>query len=204
MILTPTYVTTLLNAAAMDQRYGIIRGCSPHVDCFPQHELSSPLPIRHYGDVCAFSEYVSRYCGLHVDEDSYLIGDSFLVRRPVLDKIGVMDTAYRHLLGDIDFSLRCRRAGFKVVCAKGAWLYHAEGAHSRDRVRGGASEERVAAELMQLSSASRVIFRSRWGVDFVPGEFAPISDFDRLAAEPPRPSEYVPPLTVDPGICEVV
>jgi len=204
MILTPSYVTTLVNVASTHSTFGIIRGCSTHVDCFPQHVIVPPLPIRSYFDVCAFSEYVARYSKLDVVEDSYLIGDSFLVKRAVLEKIGVMDTSFRHLLGDVDFGLRCRRAGFKIVCAKGAWLYHEGGAHTRNRLARGDSEQQVGNEATDLMSASRALFRSRWGIDLAPGMPAPDAHFDQLAAQSPMQSEFVPPLAIDPNVCEVL
>ena len=45
----------------------------------------------------------------------------------LLDKVGTFDPRYFGYFGDIDFGLRVQRGGLKMVCAKGAWLWH-EGA----------------------------------------------------------------------------
>jgi GT2 family glycosyltransferase len=137
MIVTPPYVKWLREAAASDASVGTVRGASEHVDLFPQHVITPPLPLRTFEDVCSFSRYVGRYYGPDVVEDRFLIGDSFLVKRAVIDRIGVMDTTYRHLLGDVDFGLRVQRAGFKLVCAKGAWLHHEGSGHTKSLLASG-------------------------------------------------------------------
>ena len=117
MLLTADYVRTLLAVAASDRSIGLVRGTSPHVDGFPQHVVKPPLPIRTFEELDAFSRYVSEYWGLQWVEDALLIGDSMLITREVIDKIGVFDPRYFGLLGDVDFGLRLQRAGFKMVCA---------------------------------------------------------------------------------------
>src|SRR6185437_11808987 len=83
--------------------------------------------LRDYEDLEAFSRYISGYWGVNYVEDRLLTGDSMLVSRAALDKIGTFDTRFFGYFGDIDFGLRLQRAGLKMVCAKGAWLWH-EGA----------------------------------------------------------------------------
>src|SRR6266496_2811058 len=46
MLLTPAYVRGLLAVAAADETIGLVRGTSPYVDCFPQHKIIPPLPLR--------------------------------------------------------------------------------------------------------------------------------------------------------------
>src|SRR6478736_6033318 len=43
MLLTPPYLRTLLAVSALDEKFGIVRGTSPHVDMFPEHEIPAPL-----------------------------------------------------------------------------------------------------------------------------------------------------------------
>ena len=111
MVVAPAYVRALLGAAAVDEAFGIIRGTSPHVDCMPQHVIAPPLRCRNYRDVCAFAEYVAAYHGDEIVEDRFLVGDSFLVKRSVIEKIGVMDLRYQHLFGDLDFGVRAPGPG---------------------------------------------------------------------------------------------
>ena len=132
MLVTAEYVRTLLAVAAGDDSIGLVRGTSPYVDCFPQHEVRPPFNIRSFDDLDAFSHYVSAYWGLHAEQDNLLTGDSMLIKLEVFDKIGVFDPRYFGYFGDIDFGLRVQRAGFKMVCAKGAWLWHEGAAAYKD------------------------------------------------------------------------
>ena len=78
--------------------------------------------------------------GLAFTEDQVLSGDSILVKRAVLERIGVMDTQFFGYFGDVDFGLRCHLAGFKLICAKGAWLRHEGAGHIKteaDRTKRG-------------------------------------------------------------------
>src|SRR4051812_45994500 len=69
MLVTPEYVRTLLAVAATDDSVGLVRGTSPYVDCFPQHEVRPPFNIRTFDDLDAFAHYVSAYWGLNSVED---------------------------------------------------------------------------------------------------------------------------------------
>jgi GT2 family glycosyltransferase len=60
-------------------------------------------------------------------EDRLLTGDVMLVKRAVLGRVGVMDSRLFGSVGDMDIGLGAQRAGFRLVCATGVWLYH-EGA----------------------------------------------------------------------------
>lgn len=59
---------------------------------------------------------------------TYLTGSCLLVRSEVFNRIGVLDDAFFHYWEDIDFSLRVRKAGWKLACIPEAIIYHHEGA----------------------------------------------------------------------------
>jgi GT2 family glycosyltransferase len=207
MIPTKAYVQTLLSVAALDDRIGVVRGCSPHVDNFPEHVYGPPFPTRSVQDADNFSTYASRYHGLAAVEDQFLIGDSFLVRRSLIERIGVMDTSFRHLLGDIDFGVRARRAGFKLVCAKGAWLHHEGGGHSKFQFMSGReSKDQIHSGAMSLLGDAYARFRQKWGAGNLTAEFtgAHNIEYDRLMALPPGEYDAAPPkLTVTPEVVEL-
>ncbi|MBM4220957.1 MAG: glycosyltransferase family 2 protein, partial [Gammaproteobacteria bacterium] len=75
MLVTPDYVRTLLAVAALDSRFGLVRGVSPVVDAFPEHRVSPPFLLRGLDDVETFSRYVSEYWQLQSVEDRLLTGD---------------------------------------------------------------------------------------------------------------------------------
>src|SRR6266542_2437379 len=110
MVMTPPYLRTLMEVAALDPAYAIVRGTSPHVDMYPEHQIVAPLAYRVYDDIVAFSEYVAKCYGLTHVEDPRLCGDSFLMQRAVMEKIGVMDSRYYGNFGDLEYGRRAQRA----------------------------------------------------------------------------------------------
>src|SRR5688572_611092 len=86
---SPAYVRTLLQAAAANPDCGILRGCSNFVDKgSPQHMV----PLEECGTREAYfafaEEIAARHAGGALIDERYLVGDAFLVRRAVLDRIG--------------------------------------------------------------------------------------------------------------------
>src|SRR5438034_800140 len=201
MILTPDCVQALLNVAGLDARFGIVRATSPYVDCFPQHQVALPLPARGLRDLFAFARYVAEYYGLQWTEDRLLTGDVMLIQRAVLDKIGVMDPRYFGYFGDIDFGLRAQRAGFLLVCAKGAWLLHEGAGYYQDEIaRTGRDAQAVHAARMQVVDAAYRVFREKWDPTLPPA-YPGVSelDFERLRGLPQvNFAMYQPPLEVSP------
>jgi GT2 family glycosyltransferase len=206
MLVTAEYVRTLLAVAASDDSIGLVRGTSPYVDCFPQHQVRPPFQIRSFDDLDGFAGYVAAYWGLHHVEDHLLTGDSMLIKREVFDKIGVFDPRYFGYFGDVDFGVRVQRAGFKMVCAKGAWLWHEGAGAYRDlSAKSNEGYEVIHANRMRTVNDAYVLFREKWDLS-LPPQYQGVAaiDFARLrAVPPPSGGEYQPPIPPDPAICEV-
>ena len=206
MVLTPPYLRTLLAVSGSDASSGIVRGTSPHVDMFPQHQVAAPLPYRAYDDIVAFAEYVERCNGLSCVEDPHLCGDSFLLTRRVIEKVGVMDGRYFGVFGDIDLGLRAQRAGFKLMCAKGAWLHHVGASVHRDDAEKTMDPASSQAEGWRVVRDSYDQFRQKWGPSLpaeYPGTVA--LDFPRLRASGPVVGgDFQPELEMDMDQVEVI
>jgi len=205
MILTPSYLRTLLAVSALSPAYGLVRGTSTYVDCFPQHVVVPPIAPRSLADVVAFSEFIERTQGLWHVEDRLLTGDSMLIRREVLEKIGVFDPRYFGYFGDIDFGLRLQRAGFKMVCAKGAWLLHEGAAYYKDESQTTQTDmSLVHARRMQVVQDAYALFREKWD-PALPVQYpgADALELERLrTADAPAGGDYQPPLKPDPTLVE--
>lgn len=208
MMATPDYVRAMTRAAAADPTLGVVRGTSGHVDGFPQHVYHPPFPTRTYDDVLAFSAYAARYWGDAVVEDDLLIGDSFLVTRAALDRVGVFDTGYHWFFGDLDFGLRVQRAGLRLGCAKGAWLYHEGAGHRRDElVTTGKPEIVLHAAETQIVQAAYARFRDKWGGAGMPAAYPGFRAIPFAAlrdATPFGPADYQPPAAPGPDEAEVL
>jgi GT2 family glycosyltransferase len=163
MIVPPGFVRMMLRAIDANPGFGLLRGSSQHMDCASQHTIAPPMPCRNYDDVCNFSDYVASYWGTEVVEDRAVLTDAIVIKRSVFDKVGVLDTRFRHLFGDIDWGLRIQRAGLKLGCAKGAWLHHEGGMHTRQMLASGTSEQEASREARELVAANYGLFRAKWG-----------------------------------------
>jgi hypothetical protein len=87
----------------------------------------------------------------------------------------VLDLNFFGYFGDIDYGLRAQAAGFKLVCAKGAWLHHFGSGHvKREIVLEKRTEEKVWTSRMALVEAGYQQFRKKWQVENPKSWGAPI------------------------------
>lgn len=54
----------------------------------------------------------------------YISGCAMLIRRPVMEKIGLMDERYFLYFEDVDFCLRAKKAGFKIAVEPKSQIVH--------------------------------------------------------------------------------
>ena len=196
MVLTPHYLNTVIAVADLNPRFGIVRGTSNYVDCFPDHQFRPPLPLRNIEDVFAFAALVARHGGLRHTADPWLTGDAMLIKRSVLDRIGVMDQRYFGYFGDIDFGLRAQRAGFALTCAKGAWLRHlGAGYYKSEALRLRTDLATIRTARMRVVNEAYKAFRSKWNVA-LPEDYPGTHEIDipSLLTSPPLTSEYEAPI----------
>jgi GT2 family glycosyltransferase len=74
---------------------------------------------------------------------SYVTGASLLVRRAVIDAVGLLPEAYFMYYEDADYGLLCGRAGFFPVWARESVVYHREGGSSgAEGAAGGGTRSR--------------------------------------------------------------
>jgi GT2 family glycosyltransferase len=80
----------------------------------------------------------ARYNLLHVDEDTPLdvdsvVGAFMLVRREVVERIGMFDEAFRMYGEDLDWAFRIKQAGWRVRYHPAVVVLHYKGQSSRQR-----------------------------------------------------------------------
>ena len=166
MIMTPSFLRAVAEVADAVPDAGIVRGTSPYVDSHPEHTVKTQAPLRSIQDIDAFAEAIYRENGAKYAVDQLLSGDAVLVRRALIDAIGVLDTRFFGYFGDVDYGLRARRAGFRLVCAKGAWLYHFGEGHVRQEVKdGGVNLIDARNRRLQLVRQAGAALLDKWGVD---------------------------------------
>jgi N-acetylglucosaminyl-diphospho-decaprenol L-rhamnosyltransferase len=75
--------------------------------------------------------YSAGFNHLSVRDAEFLVGAVLLVRRQVIDEIGVFDTRFFMFNEEVDFCYRVREAGWRVVFYPGAQFVHVGGASTR-------------------------------------------------------------------------
>lgn len=135
MVLTPSFLTTVLAASALSADIGVVRGTSAFVSGHPEHRLEPLQPLQDQEQIFAYSRYVQELRGLATSDDVLLSGDAVLITPACRDKVGHFDPRFRAYFSDVDYGLRVQQAGLRLVCAKGAWLHHDGAGHLKAQAR---------------------------------------------------------------------
>ena len=118
-------VQDLVAAAESDGGVGIV---GPKI--YDYHE---PETIWFAGAMIDWSTGESPHIGLgERDRGQYegrvevdrLTGCAMMVRREVFERVGVLDPSFFLYYEDVDFCLRARSAGYQIVCARNAKVWH--------------------------------------------------------------------------------
>jgi len=120
-ILTTGWLGRLLGALRRDPSIGLVGPCSNCVSGPQQVEIT-------YDDLAALDgfawEWGKANDGVLVDTDR-LIGFCLLIRREVIDRIGMLDERFGiGCFEDDDYCLRAIRAGYRAVIARAAFIHH--------------------------------------------------------------------------------
>lgn len=131
IFITPAYLRALLAAARSDPRLGILRGSSNFVDNggLSTHNVALSAPFKTLEELCEFSAGQLRIHRHEAAPDPFLVGDAFLVRRAVIERIGTFDPRFYGYFADPDYGLRARIAGFDLAVVRGAFAFHAQDAN---------------------------------------------------------------------------
>ena len=101
------------------------------------------------------------------------------MRRALLDKIGLLDEQFRiGMFEDDDFSLRVRRAGYRVVCAEDIFIHHWGQASFRQMDKG---------MYFRIFTENRAKFEAKWGRTWQAHRLR-----EAPKAEPRRPTQELP------------
>jgi glycosyltransferase involved in cell wall biosynthesis len=206
MIFTPDFFRLLLEVSNRDKTIGIVRGTSNYVDSHPEHSVAPPFPLKSFGNILLFSQYVASHWNQEFVEDTKLSGDAVLINRALINAIGVIDPIYFSYFGDVDYGLRTMRAGFKLVCAKGAWLFHEGAGHIKDQYSRLGPSPALDTERELLVQKAYETFRNKWDTGlplrYDPGQSIAFPECRDLV--PLDRNRYVPPVTLSGDLCEFV
>ena len=163
MVTTPSFFEALLLVSSLSRDFGIVRGTSNYTDSHPEYQIAPPQPPKTYPDIDTFSRNQFGAHGAAFAEDKLLSGDAILLKRALVDRIGVLDLRFFGYFGDLDYGMRAQLAGFKLVCAKGAWLYHEGAGHLKGQVQAkGVPYTDLHSKRLALVDAAYQEFRAKW------------------------------------------
>ena len=163
MVTTTSFFEAQLLVSSLSREIGIVRGTSNYTDSHPEYQVAPPQPLKSYPDIDQFSrnQFNAHTCAYAVDH--LLSGDAILLKRELIEKIGVLDLRFFGYFGDLDYGMRAQLAGFKLVCAKGAWLYHEGGGHLKAQAQAkGIPYTDLHAKRLALVDVAYQEFRAKW------------------------------------------
>lgn len=140
--LAPDAVSSLLHAAGSHPSVGMVGGLLLNADGSEQAggRRSVPTPWRTFVRAFGFGSLARRYPRLFSDfllhltplpaeaiEVEAISGACMLVPRHALERVGVMDEGYFMHCEDLDWCMRFRAAGFRILFEPGARITHHKG-----------------------------------------------------------------------------
>jgi GT2 family glycosyltransferase len=137
-IADPNLVINMLSVIERDERVGIVcpkiyfeKGAEFHKDRYSQKDLGHVIwfagGFMDWENAKSIHRGVDEVDGGQYDKSEpidFATGCCMLIKREVIEKVGLFDERYFLYYEDADLCLRVRRAGFDIVYAPAAFLYH--------------------------------------------------------------------------------
>ncbi|MEX2118233.1 MAG: glycosyltransferase [Pirellulales bacterium] len=149
VLVTTGWLEAMLGALHGQEEIGLIGPCT---NC-----ASGPQQVvQGYDDLACLDGFAwqqrKRHAG-QVEETDRLVGFCLLIKRAVIDRVGLLDERFG--IGnfeDDDFCLRARQAGFQALIAREAYIHHF----------GHASFQGNGIDLNGLLAHNRQLFDAKW------------------------------------------
>jgi GT2 family glycosyltransferase/glycosyltransferase involved in cell wall biosynthesis len=165
-----TYIVLLNNDTIVSR--GWLETLIRHLNANPEIGMIGPstnaigneamVPVGYSGpdQMPAWAEdYVRRHAG-EVFEIPMLAMYCVAMRREVFEKVGPLDERFGiGLFEDDDYTLRVRKAGHRIVCARDSFIHHWMKA---------AFGKMPAAQYQELFERNRRLFEEKWGRAWIP------------------------------------
>jgi len=119
------FLTELVKVAESDEKIGIVGAVNYYYD--------KPEKIWAYGEKINFWKGKSYHIDVNardteqhnmIEEADYVAGSCFLIKKEVIEKVGMLDHEYFAYWDEADWCARARKAGYKVLCPPKAKIWH--------------------------------------------------------------------------------
>ncbi len=122
----PDVLTAMMNVAETDSRIGIL---APKIyyDSQPETLWYSGGKINFFTGMISHRGIREKDHGQYdeVEDTEYITGCAMLIKREVVEQVGLLDDVFSPMYSeDADYSIRARRADYRLVYVPGAKLWH--------------------------------------------------------------------------------
>jgi len=125
-IAAPDFLTELVNAGESDKSFGILGSRI--------YKYGTDDVVFDGGEINKLmtkAEHIKQGLTLLLPVD-YITGAAFLIKREVIEKIGLMREEYFLYYEDVDWCIRAKRAGYKCVLAPTSKVWHKVSATNKE------------------------------------------------------------------------
>lgn len=137
------------------------------------NEAEVPTEYATWGEMLQFAGARARECEGQMFDIATVTMFCLAMRRDTFERLGPLDQRFEvGLLEDDDYSMRARRAGYRLVCAEDAFVHHFGETSFGKLVSSGAYNELLAANKRR--------FEKKWGEPWQPYDRRPNPAYQRL------------------------
>jgi GT2 family glycosyltransferase/tetratricopeptide (TPR) repeat protein/2-polyprenyl-3-methyl-5-hydroxy-6-metoxy-1,4-benzoquinol methylase len=148
-VVTTGWLGRMLRALYSDPRIGLVGPCSNRVS----GEQEVPVSYEDLSDLDGFAWIWGKARQGLLEETDRLVGFCLLIRRELIDKIGMLDERFgTGCFEDDDYCLRCRKAGYRAVIAREAFVHHF----------GGRTFAGSGVDFAALMRRNQQLFNEKW------------------------------------------
>lgn len=120
VIVTKCWLSNLLRCMESDSRIGMVSPGSSNISNLQE----IPLTFSNYVDMQEKAAIHNQSNPRKWEERLRLMTVIMLIRREVIEVTGVIDRGFYHDFGDDDFSVRVRRAGYRLMLCMDTFVHH--------------------------------------------------------------------------------
>lgn len=120
VVVTKNWLSNLLRCMESDQRIGMVTPGSSNISNFQE----IPLTFSSYEEMQEIAGNYNQSDPRKWEERLRLMTVVLVIRRELIDLVGMIDRGFFHDFGDDDFSVRVRRAGYKLMLCMDTFVHH--------------------------------------------------------------------------------
>lgn len=120
VVVTKNWLSNLLRCVESDPRIGMVSPGSSNISNLQE----IPLNFSSYGEMQEKAAAYNQSDPRKWEERLRLITVILLIKREVIEQIGMIDRGFYHDFSDDDFSVRVRRAGYKLMLCMDTFVHH--------------------------------------------------------------------------------